>query len=81
MINTDLWSTVWKIILASVIMGIFIQLGKYLTGYFINLNTGFNVAIQSVLVIIFGFMIYLLLTKILGLREAEKIISKIKKPF
>ena len=74
-------STIWKIILASSLMGIFVQGSKYLVGSVLFLERGINVFIQFAVAVFIGILVYLFSTKKMGVAEAEKIIEKIKNPF
>lgn len=70
--------TIWKIILAGVVMGIFVQAAKYLVGASVDLNKGINVFIQFGVAACLGVIVYFGITFIMKLEETQKILGKMK---
>ena len=77
-LETKLPSVVWKFLLASMIMGVVVQGGKFVLGSVINLNTGVGVAMQTFIAGGLGVVVYLVVTSLMHLKEAQRIIEKIK---
>lgn len=77
-VKRNLGLVILKIVLASLVMGLFVQLGKLLFGSILDLSAGLNVLIQFCLASFFGGAAYILITtKIFKLEEANKFINTV----
>lgn len=77
-LDKNLQKALWQIVIASIVMGAFVQGFKFILGSFINLKQGINVVIQASVAGFLGLMIYLIITYLMKLNEAQKIVNKIK---
>jgi hypothetical protein len=77
-LETGFSQTIWKIILAGVVMGIFVQAAKYLVGASVDLNKGINVFIQFGVAACLGIIVYFGITYTMKLEETQKMLRKIE---
>lgn len=72
--QAELFNYVIRIVLASAIMAIVIEIAKYLAVYIVDMQRFWGVASQTLIALVLGVMIYLLMTGFLGCEEVKEIL-------
>jgi FtsH-binding integral membrane protein len=77
----EIWYSLKKILLSTLLMVIFVYFTIYLLVNFLNIKTLIGVFIQTIFAILIGLLIYILVTILLGSPELKTIKSSILKQF